>query len=55
MLREMRNAKYHWEHYTAEGLKNWDEQKREIEEEQVFTTLLSNTLQRQIEKIDRLR
>lgn len=28
MLEELRNAKYHYEHYTIEGLKDWDEQRR---------------------------
>lgn len=28
MLEEMKNAKYHWENYTKQGIEDWERQRK---------------------------
>ena len=47
MLTELRNSKYHWENFTNEGLKEWEIERKELEEEETFIGLLTNMLKAQ--------
>ena len=47
----MRNSKYHWENYTKEGLNDWEQEKKDLEEEETLATLLNHMVKNQTNKI----
>ena len=55
ILKELEGCRYIWQNLTREGMASLEQEKKEIEEEEVFVKLLNNILKTQTEKLLRSR